>query len=77
VIRRALLLPIIAGTLFAVSAQSHPQDAAPAKQQQGGMGGASTGAPFAAIKDEKNRPITAGGFVDGAPVVFEDVTEKS
>jgi hypothetical protein len=77
VIRRALLLLIIAGTLFAASAQSPAQGATPAKQQQGGMGGASTGAPFAAVKDEKNRPITAGGFVDGAPVVFEDVTQKS
>src|SRR5207302_6400493 len=25
----------------------------------------------------KNRPITAGGFVDGAPIVFEDVTRMA
>jgi enediyne biosynthesis protein E4 len=41
------------------------------------MGGVSTGGSYAPVKDEKNRPITAGGFVDGAPVVFEDATEKS
>ena len=39
--------------------------------------GVSTGAPHAAIKDSKSRPITAGGFVDGAPVVFADVTQQS
>ena len=27
--------------------------------------------------DAQHRPITAGGFVDGAPVVFEDVTHQS
>jgi len=27
--------------------------------------------------DAQHRPITAGGFVDGAPVVFEDVSHKS
>jgi hypothetical protein len=34
----------------------------------------STGAPHAPVKDALSRPITAGGFVDGAPVIFEDVT---
>ena len=32
--------------------------------------GVSTGAAHAAVKDSHSRPITAGGFVDGAPVVF-------
>jgi hypothetical protein len=41
------------------------------------MGGVSTGSPLAPIKDAKNRPITAGGFVDGAPVIFEDITQKA
>ena len=39
--------------------------------------GISTGPPHAAIKDAQSRPITAGGFVDGAPVIFEDVTKSS
>ncbi len=30
-----------------------------------------------AVFDAQHRPITAGGFVDGAPVVFEDVTHQS
>ncbi len=37
----------------------------------------STGAPHAAVKDSKMRPITAGGFVDGAPVVFADITHQA
>src|SRR5947207_13760916 len=39
--------------------------------------GVSTGPPRAAIKDAQSRPITAGGFVGGAPVVFEDITKSS
>ncbi len=39
--------------------------------------GVTTGAAHPAVKDAQNRPITAGGFVDGAPVVFTDVTKHS
>ena len=46
----------------------------PDRQAQGGMG-VATGAPHAAVKDALSRPITAGGFVDGAPVVFANVTK--
>src|SRR5215475_1500370 len=38
------------------------------------MGGASTGTAHAPIKDSQSRPITAGGFVDGAPIIFSDIT---
>ncbi|HVI10855.1 MAG TPA: VCBS repeat-containing protein, partial [Candidatus Binatia bacterium] len=37
----------------------------------------STGEAHAPVKDALHRPITAGGFVDGAPVVFEDVTHAA
>jgi enediyne biosynthesis protein E4 len=40
-------------------------------------GGVSTGAAHAAVKDSQSRPITAGGFVDNAPVVFEDITKQA
>ena len=43
-------------------------------QAQSGM---STGAPRGAVKDAQMRPITAGGFVDGAPVYFVDVTHQA
>src|SRR5580704_5329899 len=42
-----------------------------------GGGGNSTAGAHAAIHDSENRPITAGGFVNTGPVVFEDVTRKS
>src|SRR5215469_9926779 len=64
--------------LFGGGQQEKPQ---PMPKQQPGpqsqSGGASTGGVFAPVLDEKHRPITAGGFVDGAPVVFEDVTKKA
>jgi hypothetical protein len=31
----------------------------------------------APVKDALARPITAGGFVDGAPIVFADITHKA
>ena len=37
----------------------------------------ATGGAHAPIKDSKSRPITAGGFVDGAPVVFIDITKEA
>jgi len=40
-------------------------------------GGSSTAGVFAPVKDARKRPITAGGFVDGAPIVFEDRTAGS
>lgn len=42
--------------------------------EQGGM---STGGAYAPILDAEHRPITAGGFVDKGPVVFEDITAKA
>jgi len=39
--------------------------------------GMSTGGAHAPVKDAKSRPITAGGFVDGAPVIFVDITRQS
>src|SRR6266704_6266326 len=39
--------------------------------------GVSTGPPHATVRDAQSRPITAGGFIDGAPVVFEDITKSS
>jgi enediyne biosynthesis protein E4 len=54
------------------SAQNSPQTAV--REQQGGM---STGAAHAPVKDSLSRPITAGGFVDGAPIAFTDITHAA
>jgi hypothetical protein len=47
------------------------------KPPQSQSTGVSTGAPHAPIKDSLSRPITAGGFVDGAPVIFVDIAEQA
>ena len=41
------------------------------------MAGEASGPAHAAVKDSQQRPITAGGFVDGAPVVFRDTTKEA
>lgn len=46
-------------------------------QQQEKQSGVSTGGTYAPVKDEQQRPITMGGFVDGAPVIFADATKGS
>src|SRR6266498_4033086 len=46
-------------------------------QEQQTQGGASTAGAFKPVKDSSARPITAGGFVDGAPVYFADVTARA
>src|SRR5262245_59528972 len=46
--------------------------------QPGSTGsGMASGGAHAPIRDALHRPITAGGFVDGAPVVFSDATIPS
>ena len=62
---------------FAGSPQQGQTQEAPKPQSSTQSGGASTGGIFAPVMDEKHRPITAGGFVDDAAVIFEDVTKKS
>ena len=49
-----------------------PESPAPVKPS-----GMSTGGAHAPVKDAKFRPITAGGFVDGAPIVFLDISKRS
>jgi len=47
------------------------------KETPSAGGGVSTGARHAAVKDSQSRPITAGGFVDNAPIVFTDITKQA
>jgi enediyne biosynthesis protein E4 len=53
--------------------QQEPNPRNPGSQQNG----MSTGAARVPVKDAQMRPITAGGFVDGAPVVFIDATRAA
>src|SRR6266851_1348771 len=69
----AALLPVV----FSDGRQQSKTQEMPKPQGPPQSGGASTGGVFAPVLDEKHRPITAGGFVDGAPVIFVDYTKKS
>src|SRR5262245_58970886 len=70
---------LLAALLSIIPARVFPQQAAPeqAQKDQPQQAGMSTGVARAPVKDAKNRPITAGGFVDGAPVIFADATHSS
>src|SRR5580700_5507345 len=69
--RRAFLILFLIALPGATPAQNPERGDSP---QQSGM---STGVAHAPVKDAFSRPITAGGFVDGAPVVFEDITHAA
>jgi enediyne biosynthesis protein E4 len=71
------LLPVLAILLAASVIKVSGQNTDHHEPRQAQPMGVSTGPPRPAVKDAKMRPITAGGFVDGAPVVFEDVTPSS
>src|ERR671924_847781 len=56
------------------AASQEPDERKPQKPEPAGV---ATGAPHAPVKDAMSRPITAGGFVDGAPIVFADITKEA
>jgi enediyne biosynthesis protein E4 len=56
------------------SGQQNPQQ--PPAQSSAQMG-VATGSAHPPVKDALSRPITAGGFVDGATVVFSDITKQA
>jgi enediyne biosynthesis protein E4 len=72
-------------TLVIFSALRAEAQAAPPKQAAGESSASpmqtqsavSTGAAHAAVLDSEKRPITAGGFVEKGPIVFQDVAEKA
>src|SRR6266566_4664709 len=72
----ATAVPAICVTLLLSSglAQQNPAEKEPVRGQQSGI---STGGANAPVKDPLSRPITAGGFVDGAPVIFIDLTHAA
>src|SRR5271170_6712205 len=76
----ALLLLTILGIVSASDPQAVPQSReanqspVPPVQTQGAV---SSGAAHAAVLDNEKRPITAGGFVESGPIVFQEVAEKA
>jgi enediyne biosynthesis protein E4 len=72
-----LWLPLFVSTGIARSQQPSPQSPKPQSATPSGPSGMNTGGVHAPIKDTHSRPITAGGFVDGAPIVFTDIARQS
>jgi hypothetical protein len=54
-----------------------PGDGRAQQPQQGNMGGIASGVKAAPVFDKEGRPITAGGFVDEGPIVFQDITKSA
>src|ERR1700733_6746847 len=82
---RKLFSAITLFTVVIFSALPAAAQAAPAKQATGESSASpmqtqsavSTGAAHTAVLDSEKRPITAGGFVEKGPIVFQDVAEKA
>lgn len=53
-----------------------PQTTSTAAQAPAGSG-VNSGPPQPAQFDEQHRPITAGGFAQSGPVIFDDISEKA
>src|SRR5579863_9986949 len=71
---RRLIIRIICWAFLIPAGRAQNTTEVNLQAQQSGM---STGAARAPVKDALSRPITAGGFVDGAPVIFSDVTRAA
>src|SRR6266404_3565333 len=75
-IRAAQILVLFLVVFIGISAPGQ-QAPDPKKKQAPAGAGMATGAAHAAVKDSHSRPITAGGFVDGATIVFTDITKQA
>lgn len=60
-----------------VIAQSQTAQTETKPEQPPQAGAVSTGGVYAPALDTQKRPITAGGFVDSGPIVFQDIAEKA
>jgi hypothetical protein len=72
--RFLLLLLLFAWVFMGIGYSQQPSET---KEKQAQPSGMSTGGAHAPVKDALSRPITAGGFVDGAPVIFVDITHAA
>ena len=57
--------------------QSSPPNPKPQSPAPANPSGMATGGVHAPIKDALSRAIAAGGFVDGVPIVFAEITRQS
>jgi len=80
--RTGVLLCILGGPTLGYGQGKPPssgaqQKAPPASPQQSVQTGMATGGAYAPVLDAEKRPITAGGYVDAGPVIFENVAQKA
>ena len=73
---RAIAALLAAFVLLLAISRSSTQSMGPVPDaaQQGGI---STGASHPPVYDKEKRPITAGGFVEQGPVVFQDISQQA
>jgi len=67
----ALAFSLLVVSLPAAAQNPPPADPGAPEKRPTGM---ATGGVYRPVYDAAGRPITAGGFVDGAPVIFADIT---
>jgi hypothetical protein len=72
-----LLRSLLISTVLVSSAFSLTCSAQAPAPQQGMSGGVMTGGNFAPMLDAEKHPITAGGFVNSGPIVFEDIAKAA
>ncbi|HYL65152.1 MAG TPA: CRTAC1 family protein [Candidatus Methylomirabilis sp.] len=74
---RVLLTVSLVLCSAAALASAWPTQTPATQSRRAQQSGVSTGAAYPAVKDALSRPITAGGFVDGAPIVYADITHAA
>jgi len=77
VLRLAIVAVLLGRLQFLFAQQAEPAPAAPPNTSESGYMRALVRPTHPPVFDAQHRPITAGGFVDGAPVVFLDITHQS
>jgi hypothetical protein len=73
---RSIAARVLLAVFCAVSVAAQ-QKTEPAPTPASTPGVVSTGGVHAAVLDSEKRPITAGGFVDSGPIIFQDISEKT
>jgi hypothetical protein len=68
---------VLIALLAMPSAPRAEQTPPPPPNSQRGVSGVASGVAAPPVYDAQKRPITAGGFVDSGPVVFEDITKQA
>lgn len=74
---RSILFCALILAAVASHARAQQNEASHTAQTPSTQGAVSTGGAHAAVLDAEHRPITAGGFVDSGPVIFQNVAEKA